>query len=67
MSIERQSLNRWLPIREAADYLGCNPQVLKRWIRSGLLKGEGVGKAGRDYRLQAKALDRFVELKAKRK
>lgn len=61
----------WLSSKAAALYLGMKgPQAyrtLPKWVKSGRLRGEGVGKNGREYRFKKFALDAAIAIKAKRK
>lgn len=63
----KSEISNWMTVSSAAEYVGCHPEVLRRWVRDGKLQGEGVGKLGWVYRFKKEALDRFVEFKPKRK
>ena len=51
--------DRFLPIRDAARYLGCHPQTLRRWTREGHLPSAHVTARG-DRRSRANTLRRVI-------
>lgn len=49
-----------LTVREAAEYLSCNPETIRRAIRDGRLEAY---KLGRDHRISRLSLDNFLKRK----
>lgn len=50
-----------MDIREAADFLGMNEEVLRRWAREGRVP---AGKLGREWRFSRRLLIAFIEQQA---
>jgi excisionase family DNA binding protein len=57
----------WIDVKKAAEYMGVHQEVVRRWVRAGRLRGQGVGKTGKVYRFKVEALDRYLETNAKTK
>ena len=51
--------DEWLTVTEIADRLKVSEQVVRRWLRAGLLDGQNFGgRAG--YRVRATDLETFL-------
>ncbi|MEK9725129.1 MAG: helix-turn-helix domain-containing protein [Rhodospirillaceae bacterium] len=55
--------DRWLTVREAADYLGVTP---RGFYRTAVRRGLPHGRYGRKRLFKVSVLDRFVELERQR-
>jgi len=56
-------VNRWYTIAEIVDMLSVHEQTVRRWLKSGELRGTLLGrKAG--YRVQGNDLQAFLETRA---
>ena len=51
--------DEWLTVQDIARLLNVHPETVRRWVRSGQLKGRAFG--GRTgYRIRRAELDRFL-------
>lgn len=54
-------MTHWLKAKEAADYARVSLTSIREAVQAGDLPAYVVGKSGREYRLKADEVDRWLE------
>jgi len=58
--VTNQNIEKYLTVREFAEYLRVTPSTVKRWIKNKKVSAIRVGKRG-DWRIEEKELKRILK------
>lgn len=53
------TIEKWINLDEAAEYLGVKPGTIRTWIRKG--KGIPASKIGKQWKFKCSELDKWIK------